>query len=131
MDFVLKLRELRARKGLNQEQVAKRANIGVKTLSSFESGSRIDSMKISQLEAILLVYGVSLHQFFSRAIDHDLAPWETAEDPIDLVARRLDMLPSHARLAIIDKINTMIDAVEAVLPRTRVSSPSASHASLH
>ena len=72
MDFVLKLRELRARKGLNQEQVAKRANIGVKTLSSFESGSRIDSMKISQLEAILLVYCVSLHQFFSRAIDHDL-----------------------------------------------------------
>lgn len=131
MDLVLKLRELRARKGLKQEQVARRANLGAKTLSSFESGSRIDSMKISQLEAILQVYGVTLSQFFSRSIDHDLAPWETAKDPVDVVARRLDKLPSHAQLAIIDKINTMIDAVEAVLPVTRASSPSTSHAPLH
>lgn len=131
MDLVLKLRELRARRGLKQEQVARRAGIGVKTLSSFESGSRIDSLKLSQLEAILRVYGVSLSQFFSRSIEHDLAPWEGGEDPIEVVARRLDRLPSHARLALIDKIKTMIDAVEAVLPTSRVSSPATSHASFH
>ena len=128
MDIVLKLRELRARTGLKQEQVAERSRIGVKTISSFESGSRIDSMKLSQLEAILRIYGVTLAQFFSRSLEHDLAPWESPEIPTDLIARRLEALPHHAREAILDKISAMIDAVEAVLPRARVSSAAASHA---
>ena len=34
MDLVLKLRELRARRGLKQEQVARRAGIGVKPIPS-------------------------------------------------------------------------------------------------
>jgi transcriptional regulator with XRE-family HTH domain len=130
MDLVLKLRELRARSRLTQEQVGKRANIGVKTISSFESGTRVDSMKVSQLQAILRVYGVTLAQFFSRSIDHHLAPWEVSEDPVDVVARRLENLPPTARAAIAEKISTMIDAVETVLPITRVSSPSTSHATL-
>ena len=131
MDMVLKLRELRARTGLTQEEVAERSHIGVKTISSFESGARIDSMKLSQLEAILRVYGVTLAQFFSRSLDHDLAPWESPEVPTDVIASRLDTLPHHAREAILDKISAMIDAVEAVLPRTRLSSTAASPIALH
>ena len=131
MDTVLKLRELRARAGLTQDEVAQRAHLGVKTLSSFESGTRIHSMKLSQLEAILRVYGVTLIQFFSRNLDHDLAPWEEAEDPIDGVARRLESLPLHLRAGLIDKMNTMIDAVEAIIPRDRTPRAAAFHASLH
>lgn len=131
MDLVLKLRELRARAGLKQEQVARRAGIGVKTLSSFESGTRVDSMKLSQLEAILRVYGVTLAQFFSRSLDHDLAPWEEAEDPVAGVMRRLESLPPHLRAGLVEKINTMIDGIEAIIPPTRASRTATSHASFH
>ena len=44
MDTVLKLRELRARAGLTQEDVAQRSGVGAKTISSFESGT----MKLAQ-----------------------------------------------------------------------------------
>ncbi len=132
MDIVLKLRELRSRSRLTQEEVAARSHIGVKTISSFESGSRIDSMKLSQLEAILNVYNVTLAQFFSRSIDHDLAPWESPHDPIDAIARRLESLPPPMRDAIAEKINTMIDGVEVLLPRARrATSPAATQATLH
>lgn len=130
MDLVLKLRELRARTGLTQEEVAERSRIGVKTISSFESGARIDSMKLSQLEAILRVYDISLAQFFSRSIEHDLAPWESPQDPIDFIGRRIEALPPRARDAMIEKITTMIDGVEAILPQTRRATQP-THATLH
>lgn len=130
MDTVLKLRELRARAGFTQEEVAKRCSIGVKSISSFESGARIGSLKLSQLEAILRVYGVTLEQFFSRSLDHDLAPWESPEDPIEVVLRRVESFPPRARQTITEKITTMIDAVEAILPGTRVSSSATTHAAI-
>ena len=46
MDIVLKLRELRRYRGLSQKDVARRSGVGEKTLSSFETGERIDTMKI-------------------------------------------------------------------------------------
>lgn len=132
MDLVLKLRGLRARAGLTQEDVAARSHIGAKSISSFESGARIDSMKLSQLEAILRVYGITLAQFFSRSSEHDLAPWESPQDPIDAIARRIETLPSHMRDAMAEKISTMLDAIEAVLPHPRrTTSSDASHATLH
>jgi transcriptional regulator with XRE-family HTH domain len=134
MDTVLKLRELRARAGLTQEEVARASRIGVKTISSFESGSRVDSMKLSQLEAILRVYGVTLPQFFSLRIEHDLAPWEAPESSSDALARRLDALPPLARDALAQRISAMLDAAEAILSPLRRPSPPASapqHASIH
>ncbi len=132
MDTVLKLRELRARAGLTQDDVAKRCGIGVKTISSFESGARVGSMKLAQLEAILRAYGVSLAQFFSRTLDHHLAPWDAPESASDVIARRLDTLPQHAQDALVAKISSMLDAAEAILPPARrVSSSTPTHASLH
>lgn len=132
MDLDLKLRELRARAWLKQEDVAARSHLGVKSISSFESGARIDSMKLSQLEAMLSVYGITLAQFFSRSIEHDLAPWESPPDPLDAIARRIETLPSHMRDVMIQKISTMLDTIEAVLPHTRRTTPAdACHTTLH
>lgn len=109
MDTVLKLRELRVRAGLTQDEVAARSGVGVKTLSSFESGARITSMKVAQLEAILRVYGVSLDHFFSDALTCELAPWEEfPAKPADL-ARDVASLPSQVRSTVIEKIRTLIE----------------------
>ncbi len=133
MDTVLKLRELRAHAGMSQEDVARLSRVGVKTISSFESGARISSMKLSQLEAILATYKITLAQFFSRSIEHDLAPWESSETAADVLLRRLDALPAHARAALIEKIGVMLDAADAVLPRRSQHIPpvASQHASLH
>jgi transcriptional regulator with XRE-family HTH domain len=131
MDLVLKLRELRRLRGLSQDEVAKRSGLGVKTISSFESGARIESVKLSQLEAILVTYKLTLAQFFSRSMEHDLAPWEI-ESASDALLRRIDALPAHAREALIEKIATMLDVVETVLVRPSFIPPTApQHASLH
>lgn len=132
MDTVLKLRELRAHAGMSQEDVARSSRVGVKTISSFESGARITSMKLSQLEAILATYKVTLAQFFSRSMEHDLAPWESSETAADALVRRLESLPAHARDALIEKIAVMLDAAEAVLPRrSHVPSAAPQQVSLH
>src|SRR5258708_38694366 len=76
MDLVLKLRELRKYRGLSQADAARKSGLGVKTLSSFETGERIESMKLIQLQRLLRIYGVTDAEFFSTAIEHLLAPWE-------------------------------------------------------
>jgi len=131
MDTVLKLRELRARAGLTQEEVARRSRVGVKTLSSFESGARIHSLKLAQLEHILAVYGISLAQFFSPSLVHDLAPWAEAPDPADVLAQRLAILPVRARTPLVEKITAMLDAVEAILPIKHAASSPSSHIAFH
>ena len=72
MDIVLKLRELRRVRGLLQKEVAARSGVGEKTLSSFETGARIEAMKLAQLKRVLAVYGVTLAAFFSSALDAEL-----------------------------------------------------------
>ena len=46
MDLVLKLRELRRMRGLTQKDVARLSGVGQKTISSFETGERIGSLKL-------------------------------------------------------------------------------------
>jgi transcriptional regulator with XRE-family HTH domain len=99
MDLVIRLRELRARAGLTQEQAAERSGIGAKTISSFESGSRIDAIKLSQLERLLDVYGVTFTHFFSDAFATELQSTVAAESsPID--AFRFEDLPEPVRISI-------------------------------
>ena len=59
MDLVLKLREIRRLRGLSQKDVAKLSGVGEKTISSFETGQRIGSLKLAQLKKLLSVYGLS------------------------------------------------------------------------
>jgi transcriptional regulator with XRE-family HTH domain len=63
-DVVLNLREMRRKLGLTQVEVSRRTGVHVQTLSSFETGRRVHSMKLSQLLKLLRVYGISPAEFF-------------------------------------------------------------------
>lgn len=133
MDLVLKLRELRQYRGLSQIDAARKSGLGVKTLSSFETGERIDSMKLVQLQRLLRVYGVTEAEFFSSAIEHLLAPWEhEGDEEIDALVCALRSLPITAQHLITDKLRLAIDLARDLAPtRSRRSEPGARSASLH
>lgn len=131
MDIVLKLRELRARAGLTQEVVARRSGVGVKTLSSFESGARTPTMKLAQLEVILRVYNVTLVQFFSRALERELAPWESAGNPVEDLVLRIEALPPKVRASILHRISGMLDGIDAMTTDHHRPHRGALHAHLH
>ena len=115
MDLVLKLRELRNLRGLSQKDVARRSGVGEKTISSFETGQRTGTMKLSQLGKLLAIYGVTEEQFFSRAIEELFDP--------DAVSRRsreeqliagLQDLPADARNALLERFELMLDSALTV-----------------
>jgi len=108
MDLVVKLRDLRTRAGLTQSEAAERSGIGMKTISSFESGSRIASIRLAQLEQLLAVYGVSLQQFFSSDLERELD--HSPRDPTPEVIARLGQLPDRIRAPLAERFNLMLDA---------------------
>ena len=116
MDLVLKLRELRRLRGLTQGDVARRSGIGVKTISSFETGERIGSLKFAQLERLLAVYGTTPKEFFGRAVEKDLAPWDLDEE--ELAEKRLledlNALPKELQKKLFDRFQLMVETVAAV-----------------
>jgi len=124
MDLVLKLRELRDLRGLSQKDVARLSGVGEKTLSSFETGERIGSLKLSQLSKLLRIYGFTEEQFFSRAIeelfDPDAISRRTREE--QLIAD-LAELPASARSALLERFVLMLESARAVAGPTRRSAP--------
>jgi transcriptional regulator with XRE-family HTH domain len=109
MDLVLKLRELRRVRGLSQKDVARLSAVGEKTLSSFETGERIDSLKLSQLAKLLRTYGVTEGQFFEELIDPGAALTRSREEALldDLAA-----LPPDGRVALLDSFTRMLEAAK-------------------
>lgn len=57
------LKVYRFRTNMTQRGAAKRSGIGMKLLSAFECGRRIESMTFGALRQLLQVYGVTLLQF--------------------------------------------------------------------
>jgi len=120
MDLVLKLRELRRLRNLTQREVGRRSGIGVKTLSSFETGDRIASITLVQLQKLLAVYGVSECDFFGSVVEHEIAPWERPVDPVlDSLQHDLDALPPSARQTAIEKIRLVIDLAHDFIASAR------------
>jgi transcriptional regulator with XRE-family HTH domain len=111
MDTVLKLRELRRLRGLSQKDVARLSGVGEKTLSSFETGERIHSLKLSQLLMLLQTYNVTEAQFFgphfAELIDGSASVSRSREQALldDLAA-----LPPEASAALLDSFSRMLDA---------------------
>lgn len=66
-DLVLRLRELRRSSGLSQKDLAKLSGVGEKTISTFETGNRIKTIKLAQIARILDACGVSWHEFFCES----------------------------------------------------------------
>ena len=146
MDLVLKLRELRRLRGLTQRIAAERSGVGVKTISSFETGERIASMTLDQLQKLLRAYGVTLAQFFSPAMERELAPWLPDErSDTDRLTEAIAQLAPSARRVVIEKLQTAVDIAAALHPpsletkgrrravprRVRVRSGAASEKSSH
>jgi transcriptional regulator with XRE-family HTH domain len=111
MDVVLKLRELRRMRGLTQKDAARLSGVGQKTISSFETGYRIGSLKLAQLKKLLEVYGLTEAEFFGGRIENQLAPWELAAE--EIATRRLlddlDGLPKSMQLNLLDKFQLMVE----------------------
>jgi transcriptional regulator with XRE-family HTH domain len=130
MDIVLKLRELRRMSGLNQKEVAARSGVGEKSISSFETGDRVDSLKFSQLKRLLRVYGVSEEEFFTASFDRRTSSWERSEGEMAATLMdRLESLPAVIRRSLLTKFDLMADTASEVQrvaqPQRRSVHPSA------
>lgn len=116
MDLVLKLREIRRLRGLSQKDVAKLSGVGEKTISSFETGQRIGSLKLAQLKRMLAVYGMTEAEFFGGSVERQIAPWELDED--ECAAQRIvdDLrgLPKPVQKAMVTKFQLMLETASEV-----------------
>ena len=116
MDLVLKLREIRRLRGLSQKDVARLSGVGEKTISSFETGQRIGSLKLAQLKQMLSVYGLTEAEFFGGSVERQIAPWELDED--ECASQRLldDLrgLPKPIAKSMIAKFQLMLETALAV-----------------
>src|SRR5437764_14929690 len=82
LDLVLRLREARRVSGLSQIEAAKLSGIGQKSISSFETGERIASIKVGQLSRLLKAYGLTEEEFYSDEFEDRLLS-EGVGAPID------------------------------------------------
>ena len=116
MDLVLKLREIRRLRGLSQKDVARLSGVGEKTISSFETGQRIGSLKLEQLKRLLGVYGLTEADFFGSSVERQIAPWELDED--ECAAQRLvdelRNLPRPTQRAMVSKFQLMLEGATHV-----------------
>src|SRR5216684_5471687 len=116
MDLVLKLREIRRLRNLSQKDVARMSGVGEKTISSFETGQRIGSLKLAQLKKMLKVYGLSEADFFGGSVEKEIAPWELNEEQM-ATARLFDqlhVLPKPIQKNLLAKFQLAVEAVADV-----------------
>ena len=114
MDLVLKLRELRKMCGLSQAEAARISGVGVKTISSFETGGRIESLKLEQLRKLLAAYGTTEEEFFGGVVETRIGatvPNTTEALVIDAV-RQISKLPGHLQRALAMRLSDMVGAAK-------------------
>jgi len=121
MDLVLKLRELRRLSRLSQKEAGLSSGVGEKSLSSFETGERIDSMKISQLLALLAVYNVTPAEFFGDGVERALfVELERLTPTESKLIAGLRELQDGARAGISERFLAMIDAAQVATALVRL-----------
>jgi transcriptional regulator with XRE-family HTH domain len=121
MDLVLKLRELRRLSRLSQKEAGLSSGVGEKSLSSFETGERIDSMKLSQLLALLAVYDVTPAEFFGDGVERALfVELERLTPTESKLIAGLRELQDGARTGISERFLTMIDAAQVATAPVRL-----------
>ena len=100
-------------RGLSQKDVARLSGVGEKTISSFETGERIGSMKLEQLKRLLAVYGMSESEFFGGSVEKQIAPWELDEEQMALTKLLDDLrnIPKQAKRNLLAKFQLMAEAV--------------------
>lgn len=125
MDLVLKLREARRMRGLTQKDVARMSGVGEKTISSFETGERIGSLKLAQLKRLLSAYGLTEADFFGATIEKQIAPWELDESQMAIahLMDELHTLPEPMQRNLVAKFRLMIETVNDMNAGERVVRP--------
>jgi transcriptional regulator with XRE-family HTH domain len=83
-DIALRLKLVREERGLSQKDAARLSKVGEKTISSFETGQRIHTIKLSQLTALCEVYGLTVVAFL--AFDEESLIAEPAMAPVHVAA---------------------------------------------
>ena len=113
MDLVLKLREIRRARGLSQKDVARLSGVGEKTISSFETGQRIGSLKLAQLKRMLKVYGLTEAEFFGAAVEKEIAPWELNDEQMatQRLIEDLHTLPKPVQRNLVAKFQLAVESV--------------------
>lgn len=112
MDIVLKLRELRRLRGLSQKEAAELSGVGEKTLSSFETGERIASMKVLQLLQLLTAYDITPDAFFDNGVERQLfAESVNASEMRILTALRA--IPVTARAPVVERVLAIVENASA------------------
>jgi transcriptional regulator with XRE-family HTH domain len=116
MDLVLKLREIRRMRDLSQKDVARLSGVGEKTISSFETGQRIGSLKLAQLKRLLKVYGLTEADFFGCSVERQIAPWELDSDEhaAARIVEDLHALPKPVQKTMIAKFQLMLETASEV-----------------
>jgi transcriptional regulator with XRE-family HTH domain len=116
MDLVLKLREIRRMRNLSQKDVARLSGVGEKTISSFETGQRIGSLKLAQLKRLLKVYGLTEADFFGCSVERQIAPWELDSDEhaAARIVEDLHALPKPVQKTMIVKFQLMLETASEV-----------------
>lgn len=100
-------------RGLSQKDVARLSGVGEKTISSFETGERIGSLKLAQLKRLLEAYGMSESEFFGGSVEKEIAPWELDEEQMALTKLLDDLrtIPKQAKRNLLAKFQLMTEAV--------------------
>ena len=113
MDIVLKLREIRRMRGLSQKDVARMSGVGEKTISSFETGQRIGSLKLAQLKKMLKIYGMTEAEFFGATVEKAIAPWELDEAQMatERLLDDLHTLPKPVQKNLLQKFQLMVETL--------------------
>ena len=116
MDLVLKLREIRRMRNLSQKDVARLSGVGEKTISSFETGQRIGSLKLAQLKRLLKVYGLTEADFFGCSVERQIAPWELDSDEhaAARIVEDLHALPKPVQKTMVAKFQLMLETASDV-----------------
>src|SRR6266851_2630800 len=107
--------------GLSQKEVGRTSGVGEKTLSSFETGERITSIKVVQLVALLNAYRVTPSEFFGDGVERKLLAELERLSPNELkIVSALRGLPDGVRERLVDRFLVMLEAVQATAePRLR------------
>jgi transcriptional regulator with XRE-family HTH domain len=107
-------------RGYTQEEAAEKAAMGVKTLSSFETGARITSMKLLQLFSMLAAYDMTPAEFFGdgveRAVFDELERLSHGEGKLIAALRELpDETRQRLETRLLDQVEAAIVAQSARL----------------
>jgi transcriptional regulator with XRE-family HTH domain len=116
LDLVIRLREARRSSGLSQAKAGALAGIHPRSISSWETGSRIDSMGIPDLQQLLAVYGMTLQEFFSSAFERRVLDFYGEMQPCQAaiieLTKRLGRVPPEVLAQLLSVVDAMLSLAE-------------------